>query len=109
MVQNVTLAEVNVVENVDRAVDLGVLTLPSIVIDGKLVFTSMPPVAQSRGIDRAKQGARIMDAEALRQAIEQAALAAAGVAFLAGLAFSFNPVVLASIPASLAYVTRGPI
>ncbi len=48
-----------------------------------------------------------MDAEALRQAIEQAGFAAAGVAFLAGLAFSFNPVALASIPVSLAYVTRG--
>lgn len=48
-----------------------------------------------------------MDAEALRQAIEQAGLAAAGVAFLAGFLFSFNPVALASIPVSLAYVTRG--
>jgi len=48
-----------------------------------------------------------MDAEALRQAIEQAGLAAAGVAFLAGLLFSFNPVALASIPVSLAYVTKG--
>jgi cytochrome c-type biogenesis protein len=48
-----------------------------------------------------------MDAEALRQAIEQAGLAAAGVAFLAGFLFSFNPVALASIPVSLAYVTKG--
>ncbi len=48
-----------------------------------------------------------MDAEALRQAMEQASLAAAGMAFLAGLVFSFNPVALASIPVSLAYVTRG--
>lgn len=48
-----------------------------------------------------------MDAEALRQAVENAGLAAAGVAFLAGLLFSFNPVALASIPVSLAYVTRG--
>ncbi len=47
-----------------------------------------------------------MDPEALRQAIEHAGLAAAGVGFLAGLAFSFNPVALASIPVSLAYVTR---
>lgn len=47
-----------------------------------------------------------MDPEALRQAIESASFAAAGVAFLAGLAFSFNPVALASIPVSLAYVTR---
>jgi cytochrome c-type biogenesis protein len=47
-----------------------------------------------------------MDPEALRQAIENAGFAAAGIAFLAGLAFSFNPVTLASIPVSLAYVTR---
>lgn len=49
----------------------------------------------------------MMEAEALRQAVEHAGLAAAGAAFLAGLLFSFNPVVLASIPVSLAYVTRG--
>jgi cytochrome c-type biogenesis protein len=48
-----------------------------------------------------------MEPEALREAVEQAGLAAAGVAFLAGLFFSFNPVALASIPVSLAYVTRG--
>jgi cytochrome c-type biogenesis protein len=49
----------------------------------------------------------MMDAEALRQAVEHAGLAAAGAAFLAGLLFSFNPVALASIPVSLAYVTKG--
>lgn len=48
-----------------------------------------------------------MDADALRQAVENAGYAAAGIAFLAGLVFSFNPVALASIPVSLAYVTRG--
>jgi cytochrome c-type biogenesis protein len=48
-----------------------------------------------------------MDAEALRSAVEHAGLAAAGVGFLAGLAFSFNPVALASILVSLAYVTKG--
>jgi cytochrome c-type biogenesis protein len=48
-----------------------------------------------------------MDADALRQAVEHARFAAAGVAFLTGLVFSFNPVALASIPVSLAYVTRG--
>lgn len=48
-----------------------------------------------------------MDAETLRASVEQAGLAAAGLGFLAGLAFSFNPVALASIPVSLAYVTRG--
>ncbi len=42
----------------------------------------------------------------LRQAIEHAGLAALGAGFLAGLVFSFNPVTLASIPVSLAYVTK---
>lgn len=48
-----------------------------------------------------------MDVDALRQAVEHAGFAAAGLAFLTGLVFSFNPVALASIPVSLAYVTRG--
>jgi cytochrome c-type biogenesis protein len=48
-----------------------------------------------------------MDPEALRSVVEHAGLAAAGIAFLAGLAFSVNPVALASIPVSLAYVTKG--
>ena len=48
-----------------------------------------------------------MEAEALRSAVEHAGLAAAGFGFLAGLAFGFNPVALASIPVSLAYVTKG--
>ena len=46
--QDLEWREVNVVDNLDHAVDLGVLTLPSIVIDGELVFTSMPTVAQLR-------------------------------------------------------------
>ena len=40
--------EVNVVDNLDHAVELGVLTLPSIVIDGELVFTWMPTIAELR-------------------------------------------------------------
>jgi glutaredoxin len=47
-VQDLEWREVNVVDNLDHAVDLGVLTLPSIVIDGELVFTSMPTVIQLR-------------------------------------------------------------
>lgn len=35
-------------EKLDYAVELGVLTLPSIVIDGELVFTSMPSPEQWR-------------------------------------------------------------
>lgn len=49
----------------------------------------------------------MMDIETLRAAVEHAGFAAVGVSFLAGLAFSLNPVALASIPVSLAYVTKG--
>lgn len=48
----------------------------------------------------------MMNLETLRQAAEHASLAAAGVSFLAGLFFSINPVAIAAIPVSLAYVTK---
>lgn len=48
-----------------------------------------------------------MNADDLRFAAENVGVAAVGIVFFAGLAFSFNPVALASIPVSLAYVTRG--
>lgn len=47
-----------------------------------------------------------MDADTLRQAVEQSRYAAVGVGFLAGFFFSLNPVAIAAIPVSLAYVTR---
>lgn len=47
-VKNLVWRELNVLDELDYAVELGVLTLPSIAIDGKLVFTSMPTVAQLR-------------------------------------------------------------
>ena len=47
-----------------------------------------------------------MDIENLRQAVESAGYASTAAAFVAGLLFSFNPVALASIPVSMAYVTR---
>lgn len=47
-----------------------------------------------------------MDADTLRQAVEQSRYAAIGVGFLAGFFFSLNPVAIAAIPVSLAYVTR---
>lgn len=47
-----------------------------------------------------------MDLDSLRQAGRHAGPAAAAVSFLAGFFFSFNPVALASIPVSLAYVTK---
>lgn len=34
--------ELNVLEHLDFAVDLGVLTLPAVAIDGERVFTSLP-------------------------------------------------------------------
>jgi hypothetical protein len=48
VVSSVEWHDLSVVENVDRAVELGVLTVPSIVIDDELVFTSMPTVTQMR-------------------------------------------------------------
>jgi len=36
--------EVNILDDIDHAVDLGVLAAPSIAIDGELVFTSLPSV-----------------------------------------------------------------
>ena len=47
-----------------------------------------------------------MEQQALQQAVAHAGLAAVGVGFVAGLLFSFNPVAMASIPVSLAYVTK---
>lgn len=47
-----------------------------------------------------------MDVESLRAALQQAGPAALGIGLLAGFLFSFNPVALASIPVSLAYVTK---
>lgn len=44
--------------------------------------------------------------EALRAAVESMGVASAGIGFLAGLAFSVNPVAVAAIPMMLAYVTR---
>lgn len=46
-----------------------------------------------------------MDAEALRQAASQAGFGALWVGLVTGFVFSFNPVALAAIPVSLAYVT----
>lgn len=47
-----------------------------------------------------------MNPETLRQAVAHIGLPAAGISFLAGLVFSFNPVAFAAIPVALAYVTR---
>ncbi len=47
-VKDLEWREINVLDRVDHAVQLCVMTLPSLVIDGELVFTSMPTVAQLR-------------------------------------------------------------
>jgi predicted thioredoxin/glutaredoxin len=40
--------EVNVLDEMDYAVDHGVLSLPAIVVDGELVFSSLPTPRQLR-------------------------------------------------------------
>ena len=40
--------DINVLDSVDHAVELGVMALPAIAIDGEVVFTSMPTVVQLR-------------------------------------------------------------
>jgi len=40
--------EVNILEEMDHAVDLGVLSTPAIAIDGELAFTGLPSVKKLR-------------------------------------------------------------
>jgi cytochrome c-type biogenesis protein len=47
-----------------------------------------------------------VDLTALQHAVEHAGIAATGVGFFAGLLFSVNPVAIAAIPVSLAYVVK---
>ena len=47
-----------------------------------------------------------MDIEVVRTALEQASLVSLAIGLAIGFVFSFNPVALAAIPVSLAYVTR---
>lgn len=47
-----------------------------------------------------------MDIESLRSTLEQASIASLAVGLAIGFLFSFNPVALAAIPVSLAYVTK---
>lgn len=45
--------DINVLDEMDYAVDRGVLSLPAIVIDGELVFSSLPTPQQLRAaLDR---------------------------------------------------------
>jgi glutaredoxin len=57
-VKDLEWRDVSVLDDLDHAVELGVITLPSIVIDGKLVFTSMPTVTQLRDALIERNGAR---------------------------------------------------
>lgn len=49
---------VNVLDELDYAVDLGVLSLPSVVIDGEVLFTSLPTPKQLRTLLEKKAGSR---------------------------------------------------
>jgi len=40
--ENLTWHEVDIMQDMDYAVELGVLSTPAIAIDGQLVFTSLP-------------------------------------------------------------------
>jgi protein-disulfide isomerase len=44
----VTWREVNILEEMDYAVDMGILSTPAIAIDGELVFTSLPSADRLR-------------------------------------------------------------
>jgi len=57
--KNLEWRELNVLDDLDYAVELGVMTLPSIVIDGELVFSSTPTVAQLRDALIERHGARV--------------------------------------------------
>lgn len=45
---DVEWCEINVLDEMDHAVERGVLSLPAIVIDGKLVFSALPSPQQLR-------------------------------------------------------------
>lgn len=51
--QGAEWCEVNALDELDRAVDLGVLTLPALVIDGVLTFAALPtPTALRQELKR---------------------------------------------------------
>lgn len=59
VVKDLEWRELNVLDDLDYAVELGVITLPSIVVDGELVFTSMPTTTQLREALIERDGARL--------------------------------------------------
>ncbi len=48
LVPEVVWRELNVLDELDYAVEVGILTLPSIAIDGNVVFSSLPTQRQFR-------------------------------------------------------------
>jgi glutaredoxin len=48
LIPNLVWRELNVLDELDYAVEVGVLTLPAIAIDGKVVFSSLPSRRQFR-------------------------------------------------------------
>jgi len=46
--ERIACRKVNVLDELDYAVELGVLSLPAIAIDGELIFRSHPPVGKLR-------------------------------------------------------------
>ena len=49
--------DVDVLQDLDHAVDLGVLTLPALAIDGELVCSTLPSARQWRDLLRKRVGA----------------------------------------------------
>jgi thioredoxin 1 len=45
----VSWREVNILEEIDYAVELGVMATPAIAINGKLIFVALPSAAKLRG------------------------------------------------------------
>src|SRR5258708_13551553 len=83
--------ELNVLEELDHAVEVGVLTLPAVVVDGKLLFSSLPTQHQLReALIRRSAAGKYMEPDALRQAVEQAGKTAVGNCFLHRPVFSFT-------------------
>ena len=48
LVPDLVWRELNVLDELDYAVEVGVLTLPSIAIDGEVLFSSLPTAGQLR-------------------------------------------------------------
>jgi thioredoxin 1 len=53
---NLVWREVDAVKELDYAVELGVLSLPAVAIDGVLVFSSLPTAARRTGEGRDRCG-----------------------------------------------------